>query len=49
MHRNLLAERVQGLSRSCALESDEHADLAEARDDLVVDVRDDHALVTSDD
>ena len=45
VHRDLLAERAQRLGRRRALERDQHADLAEARRDLVVDVGHDRALV----
>ena len=44
MHRNLLAKGRQRLGGSSTLERDEHADLAEARRDLVVDVGHDGAL-----
>src|SRR6059058_5317488 len=44
MHRNLLAERLETISGSSALERHEHADLAEPRSDLVVDVGHDRAL-----
>ena len=44
VHRDLLAQRLQRLGRSRALKRDQHADLAHARRDRVVDVADDHAL-----
>ena len=44
VHRNLLAERLQRLGRGRALKRDQHADLAHARRDRIVDIADHRAL-----
>ena len=40
VHRDLLAERLERLGRGRALQRDQHADLAEARSDRIVDIAD---------
>src|SRR3546814_6826087 len=44
VHRDLLAQRLQNVSRGIALQRDQNADLAQARSGGVVDIGNDHAL-----